>query len=541
MRAYLFLWLAMLGGTVVLAAPRPHTPPTPVQERKQLRADSRRFAQQLHGIIEQILENYVRPVSREDLMESALAGLYRAARQSVPRDLRQQVRQAIALAAVLHAQGPQIPAPPTLTSSRPVQDPREGLLARVRESIGNPESLTGQDSVLICCKAMMRQLDPHSGLVTAEEQRRSVGLDQETFGPGMEIRDHLGVGPIVVEAVQPGTPAQRIGLRPGDVISHIDGQPIAKAPPRKLLALRNQRILAEAPLPIPPDEAKTPEPVEPPRTIEVTWRRPGETEDRRATLLRERFRPETVLGVSRRADCTWNYILDEKRNLAHVRLTTLSRGTSDELRTVLIGLRERKVRGILLDLRWCPGGYLNESVDVADLFLGNVTITTVKTRGREDTVYRSTAQGKFLDFSLVVLVNESTSGGAELIAAALQDHRRAVVVGSRTVGKASVQTPLAIGNGISLKLTSGTFHRPGGKNLHRFPESQAGDDWGVRPDEDCRVSPALGKRLEEWWRLYSLRPAGSRERLALDDPRADPQRILAQGVLLKRLEERKKN
>src|SRR5262249_47008187 len=170
------------------------------------------------------------------------------------------------------------------------------------------------------------------------------------------------------------------------------------------------------------------------------------------------------------------------------------------------------------------------------LFLGNGTVATVKSRGREDVVYRSTEQNKFLDFPLVVLVNHDTSGGAELIAAALQDHRRAVVVGQRTRGKASVQTPLPVGvTGVGFKLTSGTFHRPSGKNLHRFEDGKPGDEWGVTPDEDCRLSPELGRRLQQWWGLYSLRPASSRERLALDDPRADPQRLIAQEVLRKRV------
>src|SRR5262249_58851975 len=130
---------------------------------------------------------------------------------------------------------------------------------------------------------------------------------------------------------------------------------------------------------------------------------------------------------------------------------------------VLAGLAERKVRGLILDLRWCPGGYLNEAVEVADLFLGAGVVATVKSRGREDTVYRSTDGGKFRDCPVVVLVNGETSGGAELIAAALQDHKRACVVGQRTLGKASVQTPLAVGvEGTGFKLTSGTFVRPAG-------------------------------------------------------------------------------
>jgi carboxyl-terminal processing protease len=530
MRACLFLWVVVLGMSAVIAAPRPLVRPA-TKDRKQLRIESRRFAQQLHGLLDQIAVYYIRPVSREDLTMAALVGLYQAARMSPPRDLRQQVRQAVAMSSLV-----QTSVPGVIAASRSPQDPLERLLAELREKVGAPDALAGQDAGLICCKAMARLLDPHSGIVTAEEQRRSVGLDNESYGTGLEMRDNLGVGPLVVDAVQLGSPAQRLGLRPGDVITHIDGQPVKKAPPAKLLALHNQRVVPEAPVVAPPDAKEQEKPAHQLETIEVRYRRPGEEESHGATLLRERFRPETILGVNRRDDNSWNYLLDEKRRTAFVRVATLSRGTSEELRSVLSSLRDHKVTGLVLDLRWCPGGYLTEAVDVADLFLGNVAIATVKSRGKEDMVYRSSEQNKFLDFTVVVLVNGDTSGGAELIAAALQDHDRAVVVGQRTRGKASVQTPVPIGvEGVGFKLTSGTFLRPSGKNLHRFPDSKPSDDWGVIPSEDCRVSAALGKRLHQWWQLYSLRPCRSRERMALDDPRADPQQLVAQRVLLARL------
>jgi carboxyl-terminal processing protease len=535
MRAYLFVWVLALGVSVVMAAPRPQAPSSP-KDRKQLRADSRRFAGQVNNLIEQIVAQYVRPVPREALLEAALVGLFQAARKPAPHDLRRQVRQAVEMSTILQTRSVE----GVTAASRPVQDPREKLLAALRESIGRPEALQGQDAVLICCKAMARLLDPHSGIVSAEEQRRAVGLDEESLGCGLEVRDVLAGGPLVIEAVQLGSSAQRAGLRPGDQITRIDDQPAAKASPQKLLALRNQRPAADATpmIPPPPGTAgeERPRDVEPPRSFRVSYRRPGEKKERQATLMRERFRPETVLGVRRRDDNGWSWWIDEKARLAHVRLIALGRGSSEELRGVLASLKDHKAAGIILDLRWCPGGYLNEAVDVADLFLGNATIATVKSRNREDTVYRSTEHGKFCDFPVVVLVNGDTSGGAELVAAALQDHRRATVAGQRTRGKASVQTPLPIGlDGMGFKLTTGTFQRPSGKNLHRFPDSGDGDDWGVRPTEDCRLSAELGKRLGQWWRLASLRPADSCERLELDDPRADPQRLSALEVLRKKV------
>jgi carboxyl-terminal processing protease len=522
--------ILLAGVATASAAPGPGGPGTQV-DRAKLRSEARAFARQLHQLVGQVAQMYVRPLNAEELYTAALTGLYQSARKPAPRDLRVQVRQAMNLANALRAGS----SAEVNWQVAPVHDPREQLLARLREQLGPVEPLAGGKAMLAACKGMLRLLDAHSGLITADEQRLAAGLDQESRGVGLEFRDRLALGPLTVDAVLLGGPAQRAGLRPGDVITHIDGRPVARAPPAAVEALRSQRVVL-APLPLTPGE-KTAPPAEPaPRPLRITFHRAGEKKERTASLLPERFRPETVLGVGRRDDNTWNYLLDERDQLAVIRLTSLGRGTSDELRSVLEVLRDHKLRGLVLDLRWCPGGYLNESIEVADLFLGNGIITTERSRGREDTVYRSAEGGKFRDFPLVVLVNRETSGGAELIAAALQDHKRAVVIGQRTRGKGSVQVPLPVGvEGVALKLTRGAFIRPSGKNLHRFAESAASDDWGVIPDEDFRLSPELGRRLRGWHHLYALRPPQSRERLAMDDPRADTQRRAAVELLRKHL------
>jgi carboxyl-terminal processing protease len=314
------------------------------------------------------------------------------------------------------------------------------------------------------------------------------------------------------------------------VITRVNGVAAKKLTPELTLALGTERV-RPGPAVLGTEEP----PSDLPRVLRVRYRRGAEKEERAALLYRDRFRPETVLGVVRNDGNGWAYLLNEKTRLAHVRLTSLSRGTADELRAVLELLVQQKARGLILDLRWCPGGYLNEAVDVAGLFLGDAVIATVKMRGREDTVHRGGGKAMCPDLPMVVLVNGDTSGGAELIAAALQDHGRAEVVGQRTRGKASVQTPLSVGlDGVGFKVTSGTFLRPSGKNLHRSPDSRRGDDWGVVPKEDCRLSPELSRRYAEEWQRWSLRPASSRERLALDDPGYDTQRACAARFLMAR-------
>jgi carboxyl-terminal processing protease len=531
MRASLFLFLlAVLPGAGRLAA-APAPPAAAPSRTPAARAEAQAFACQLLDVTGQVAEQYVRPVSRADLLLPALAGLYEGARRPVPADLAARVRRAAAAAV-----DPRGERPPGSALSLGDQRPLLELIARVHEDVGDAESLRGRNPLLVCCQAMARSLDPYSGVVTAQEQRRNIGLDQECDGVGLELEENLGAGPLFVRAVLPGGPAQRAGLRPGDEITRLDGKPVAGLPAAGLQPLLNRGAVASVP-PLVPDAGEAA--AGPSRPVRVTFRRRGRPEARTVVLRGERFRPETVLGVRRRDDNSWDYLADRPRGLAHVRLSALGKGTGEELRAVVAGLKDEGVRGLVLDLRWCPGGFLNEAVEAADLFLGEGTVATVKSRGREDNVYRSTKEGKFADFPVVVLVNGETSGGAELIAAALQDHGRAAVAGQRTLGKASVQTPLPLGvAGVGLKLTSGTFVRPSGKNLHRFPDSKPADDWGVRPDEgaEFRISADLSRALRQWWLQQTLRPGSSSERLPLDDPTADPQRQAALEVLARKLD-----
>jgi len=167
---------------------------------------------------------------------------------------------------------------------------------------------------------------------------------------------------------------------------------------------------------------------------------------------------------------------------------------------------------------------------VAGLFLGDCVIASVRTREREDVKHFNTQAKRFRKLPLVVLVNEQTSGGSELIAAALDDHNRAVIAGQRTLGKASVQTALYIDvPGANVKLTSGEFVRPSGKNLPRRPGNGPRDDWGIRPlaELELRQSPELSKELKKQWERQTLRPGTDDKLLPLDDPANDPQRQLA--------------
>jgi carboxyl-terminal processing protease len=514
MRAFL-VSLAVLGLCVTLfyAAPvPPPAPPAPTQPEGVLKplptggvpapanpppSDDQRFYWQLDTTCVQIVDMYVRPVSRNDLLRSALRGLYENASR---------------------------PVPPTLQADLDNAKNEQDLIARARKDSGR-----GQDYVedlLVCYHAIAASLDPNTKVMSSEDQRLAAPLQSDFDGFGLEVAPHLVTDALRITAVLPGSPAQRGGLRPGDAITYLNGQPVRDVPAQKADELLGLAVSDGPPA--------LDLPAEMPPPLEITYRR-GAAKDQTVKLERCHFRAETVLGVRRTDDNAWNYFPDARSGIAQVRLGSLAKGTAGELREVVAELRQQGLRGLVLDLRWCPGGYLDEAVDCARLFLDDEkVVTTVKSRKRDDIVYRADKDGAYTDFPMVVLIGGDSTGGAELIAAALQGHGRARVAGQRSFGKASVQTQVHLGLPYTgMRLTSGTFVGPDGKTLHRFPESKPGDDWGVLPDADleCRLSPATNKALKEAWQMVTLRPGGSRERLLLDDPAMDVVRQTALEAL----------
>ena len=142
----------------------------------------------------------------------------------------------------------------------------------------------------------------------------------------------------------------------------------------------------------------------------------------------------------------------------------------------------------MLDLRDNPGGLLSSAVEVSDLFLGDGKIVTTKGRNQRDKTYEAEEQADDLAIPLVILVNQHSASASEIVSAALQDHKRAIIVGQRSFGKGSVQNILPLDNGESiLKLTVATYWRPSGKNIHRFKGAADSDDWGVIPDDGMEV------------------------------------------------------
>jgi carboxyl-terminal processing protease len=538
MRCKRGLGVLILGGTFLFLRsgaqaqpPEPSLPPLPPRpDVVRTAPNGSAYAHNTFYTIDLIETGYVRPIDKLELLVAAISGLYEVAGESVPASLRADAEKAIKAGEELH------------------------ILERTRKRTEIARRLSDEEALLASCRAMLRTLDPYCEIVMGDEARRSSGR-MDNYGVGIDLEDAGGAEGVRIKEVLPGSPGQKAGLRPGDRITAIDSKALKNLNPFQATVLLNGQTSglgmnsdAGRSGSVGLDDSLTPS------KVRVVLKRDADNRTYDLIVERRSFQAETVFGVRRRDDNTWDYWIDRERGIAQVRIGALRDDTADQLRLALAKLNEAGMRGLLLDLRWCPGGLLAQSIESAGLFLQKGRIATIKGRTvgagpqgfegqaklrAETRLDHDTAEsGPFKDVPMLVLVNGESSGGAELIAAAIQDQGRAAIAGQRTRGKASVQTMSALpGRGAFMKLTTGVFLRPSGKNLNRFPDSKTSDDWGVRPNDglEFRISTELNRHLREWWAAQTLRPGGSYERLPLDDPNADPQRQLALQALRSRL------
>lgn len=311
-------------------------------------------------------------------------------------------------------------------------------------------------------------------------------MRQQFGGIGVRIR-FLGDPPelVVVGAPEPGTPAARAEIRSGDHMLEIDGQGTKGMSMLDILKLMRG------------------EPGEP---LRLLVRHADAEHPELKTLKREVIMVDSILGDRRTAEGDWEFRLEDEPRIAHVRLTTFGNKSTEELESALDRLTKEGVRGAVLDLRDDAGGALETAVAICDMLLP-AGLTIVEIRGRDGVVDDrtvSTGEGRFQKLPVVVLVNQNSASASEIVAACLQDHRRAAVAGQRTYGKGTVQKLIPVESGRSLlKLTTASYWRPSGRNIHRTPEAKESDDWGVSPD------PGLDVPLsdEEYERYLEYRAA----------------------------------
>ena len=213
----------------------------------------------------------------------------------------------------------------------------------------------------------------------------------------------------------------------------------------------------------------------------------GEEQD--ITITRAKIEVQTVRGFNRDADHRYNFYLDPEKQIAYIRLTQFSQRTAEEALDVMRDLKGQGVRGLVLDLRFNPGGLLDAAVTLSDAFLDEgQTVVSVRGRNVPEQVFKSTGDNLMGDTPVVVLANSFSASASEIVAGALADNDRALFVGERTFGKGSVQQVKMLQGGQgALKITNAYYYLPSGRNIHRRNKAE-GEPWGVDPTEGAYVS-----------------------------------------------------
>ena len=339
--------------------------------------------------------------------------------------------------------------------------------------------------------------DQHSAFVNEElHERFREDLTQQFGGVGVRIR-LLGEPPLptVVGPPQPGTPAFLAGIRSGDRITAINGQPIILMEMDGILQLMRG-------------------PVGEPITLAIQHL--DEESIQNTELTRAMITIDSICGDLRGSDDHWNFRLAGDPRLGYVRILSFGDKTVDELTHVLADLaaegdapegKAMPIEGLILDVRDNAGGTLDAAVGICDLFL-RAGRTIITTRGRDQETrdrFVSTGSGGYTELPLAVLINQDSASASEILAACLQDYGRAVVLGQRSYGKGTVQklfTHIESGRSL-LKLTSATYWRPNEQNIHRMPGDDQQATWGVRPNSGFEVVLDETENLQ--WRKYRSR------------------------------------
>lgn len=346
--------------------------------------------------------------------------------------------------------------------------------------------------------------DPYSEYIPPNrKQRFDESLEGEFGGVGIVVDPDPKNHCLTVLSPMYGEPAFRAGIRAGDSILEIDGQSTDGLAMNDAVRLMRGKTGTQ---------------------VQLKIMHRDETESQLITLTRAIIKIPSVLGDLRRADGSWDFFLEENPRVQYIRILTFGEHTSAELAAALSSknAKGQSAEAIILDVRNNAGGLLKSAIETCDMFLDAGVI--VSTRGRDGIggdEYHARAGTTVNDnVPIAVLVNGYSASAAEILAACLQDHDRATVIGQRTWGKGTVQNVIPLeGNRSALRLTTATYWRPSGRNIHRSKSAKEDDEWGVRPTPqfDVPLEPDLAKKVSRFRRFRDVFHVGEDDDPYLDD------------------------
>jgi carboxyl-terminal processing protease len=320
---------------------------------------------------------------------------------------------------------------------------------------------------------MVSHLDQYSNFIPPRRVSQFNQMMEQEFG-GIGIQVNAISGRLIVVSPLPGTPAFRAGIQSGDIITEVEGTKM------RGVSLSGAVDLLQGPIG---------------RPVKIKVLHPGNKQAEEMTLVRQLIKAPTVRGDHYRKDATWEYMLSGEPRIGYLRVSHFSRHTGDELKVAVDQLMKEDMQGLVIDMRNNPGGLLEVAIEMCDMFLEEGNIVSVRGRNVAERSWDAKKTGAYPKFPLAVVVNNFSASASEVFSACMQDNERAVVIGERTWGKGSVQNVIRMEAGDSaLKLTTASYHRPSGVNIHRFPDMNPEDKWGVTPDDGFMIALTRDER-----------------------------------------------
>lgn len=340
------------------------------------------------------------------------------------------------------------------------------LMAHVFERVraNYVEEVTDKELIEAAISGMLSDLDPHSAYLPPKSFDQMREQTSGEFG-GLGIEVTMEKGLVKIVAPIEDTPADRAGLESGDLIIQIDGEDVQGISLSEAVEKMRGKVGEKIDLKIFREDA-------------------AERKTFNVTIVRDKIKIRAV---------RWR--LDED-NIGYVRITTFNEQVEEMLPTALKELREDagedNLRGLVLDLRSNPGGLLSQAIYVSDAFLEQGEIVSTKGRHSEQDQVNYAEEGDLLDGKpIVVLINGGSASASEIVAGALQDHKRGVVVGTKSFGKGSVQTVINLPEGAGMRLTTALYYTPSGRSIQAK---------GIEPDINIPLAEIKEKEEDEGYR-----------------------------------------
>jgi carboxyl-terminal processing protease len=359
-------------------------------------------------------------------------------------------------------------------------------LTKIHNEYVDGTNFTYRQLVYSALKGAVSKLDPHSEFLDADSFQELQDDTEGQFG-GLGLMVGIKDGHVTVIAPMDDTPGSRAGILSGDRIVKVEGRGVDKMPLEDVVKqLRG----------------------EPGSTVNLTVERPASGVLKDFTLTRAVIQMDMVKDINGQK----KFPLDENK-IGYVRITQFGEKTGDELEAGLDSLKQQGMKGLILDLRWNPGGLLDQAVEVCQKFLP-VGQLVVSTEGRHtlDKYYARGRGDELKNLPVVVLANLGSASAAEIVTGCLQDYHRAFILGEKTFGKGSVQNIFPLDDGSALKLTVAKYYTPSHKVIHEH---------GITPDSYVPMTDA-----EEADLLIKRSPGGLESLDEKDRTRAEESRDL---------------